>query len=409
MNNEQIAELAQYYRKHLLEEVMPFWEQRTADKVYGGYLTGFDRSGNPTDTDKYLWLQARQMWIFSALYNHIDKRSLWLDLARHGREFLLSHAYAGNGRWNYRLDREGNVKVGAVALVGDCFALEALCEFAVASGAQEDIPIIHDTFSGMSQRAFDPRANSFPHFAENPGVKRHGIYFVTLRVSSIAERLLGLELTQPLIDRCLQEILYGFASDEHELLFENIAREGGVLATREGRLINPGHMLESMWFCLEEAKKKGSRRHVDRAIQIIDWAYACGYDKEHGGILSFIDSTGQQPDFPDWLTERNIQWYEKAWWVHAEALYALALAALESDSPELMNRFLELHSWCREYFYDHECGEWYLLLHRDGKPRIRDKGGMQKCAYHLPRALIKLVLLFEDYLTATHLGTRCAH
>ena len=79
----------------------------------------------------------------------------------------------------------------------------------------------------------------------------------------------------------------------------------------------------------------------------------------------------------------------------AEALYALALAAVASGSNERFDRFLDLHAWCQAHFYDREYGEWYPELRRDGTPKLTDKGTLWKAAYHLPRALMLIALLFE--------------
>jgi len=57
---------------------------------------------------------------------------------------------------------------------------------------------------------------------------------------------------------------------------------------------------------------------------------------------------------------------------------------------------MNLHNWCQKYFFDQEYGEWYPELHRDGRPKGTDKGSMWKGAYHLPRALMKIMKLLED-------------
>ena len=54
-----------------------------------------------------------------------------------------------------------------------------------------------------------------------------------------------------------------------------------------------------------------------------------------------------------------------------------------------------LYTWCKRHFWDEEYGEWYAVLHRDGKPRIMDKGGLQKSAFHVPRALYNCCLLLQ--------------
>jgi N-acylglucosamine 2-epimerase len=125
--------------------------------------------------------------------------------------------------------------------------------------------------------------------------------------------------------------------------------------------------------------------------------YKCGYDKEYGGVFSFLDANGEEPKQMDWHKETNSLWHDKVWWVHSEALYALALCALETKSEERLKNYLDLHEWCQKHFYDPEYGEWYQALWRDGSPKISDKGTLWKAAYHLPRALMRIMTLFESY------------
>ncbi len=69
------AELGARFRSDLLQDVIPFWERHSLDEEHGGYFTCLDRDGTVFDTDKFLWLQARQVWLFSMLYNRLEQRS----------------------------------------------------------------------------------------------------------------------------------------------------------------------------------------------------------------------------------------------------------------------------------------------------------------------------------------------
>lgn len=69
------------YRSELLENVLPFWLEKSQDHQFGGYFTCLDRAGNIFDTDKFVWLQGRQVWMFSMLYNNVEKREEWLNCA----------------------------------------------------------------------------------------------------------------------------------------------------------------------------------------------------------------------------------------------------------------------------------------------------------------------------------------
>ena len=82
----QLNQLANQYKDELLENVVPFWLEHSQDKVYGGYFSCLDRVGNVYDTDKFIWMQGRQVWLFSMLYNHVEQRREWLDCALLGGE-----------------------------------------------------------------------------------------------------------------------------------------------------------------------------------------------------------------------------------------------------------------------------------------------------------------------------------
>ncbi|MEP7357033.1 MAG: AGE family epimerase/isomerase, partial [Anaerolineales bacterium] len=98
---------ADLYRRTLLEDVIPFWEKHSPDREHGGYFTCLERDGAVYDTDKFVWLQARQVWTFSMLYNRIEARPAWLDMARLGADFLRAHGQAAAGAWYFALTRQG--------------------------------------------------------------------------------------------------------------------------------------------------------------------------------------------------------------------------------------------------------------------------------------------------------------
>lgn len=396
LNTTQVADLGKYYRKHLLQDIMPFWEVRTKDTEHGGYLTCFDREGHVTDTDKYIWFQGRQLYMFSALYRQVDQRDLWLSLANCGRDFLLQHAYAGDGRWHYQLDRAGHIKQAAISIFSDHFMLEGLCEYALATGRDDDTDLIRETFASIERNTRDPDFKEIFHGTWKAKYRRHGLHMFGLQAARHARGILGDDCVRDFADYCLEQSLYVFAKDQYKAQFESVGQDNNVVMDEdEGRVINPGHTLEAMWFCIEEGMYRKDQSIIDRALAIADWSYDLGYDREHGGIVAFLDAAGSEPKQMDWHKETNMMWHDKPWWVHSESLYTLALAAVLRSSQSDMDRFVDLHHWCCKHFYDPQYGEWYPELYRDGTPKLTDKGTLWKAAYHLPRALMKLMLLFE--------------
>ena len=135
---DRIREVREYYDRHILEDIMPFWDKRCLDQECGGYLTCFDRQGNVTDDRKYVWFQGRQLYTYSLLYNEVEQRKEWLAYAKHGYEFLVEKAYAGQGRWNYVLNRKGEVLEGTISIFSDFHVIHGLAEYLRAVVMKDD-------------------------------------------------------------------------------------------------------------------------------------------------------------------------------------------------------------------------------------------------------------------------------
>ena len=99
--------LIEQYRSELFDSVLPFWLENSIDKEYGGYFTCLDREGKVFDTDKFIWLQGREVWMFAMLYNKVAPRKEWLDAAVKGAEFLKKHGHDGNYNFYFSTTREG--------------------------------------------------------------------------------------------------------------------------------------------------------------------------------------------------------------------------------------------------------------------------------------------------------------
>ena len=51
----------------LMRDFVAFWEEKSVDKRFGGYLCGFDCEGGLFYEDKSVWQQGRSLWMFSKL------------------------------------------------------------------------------------------------------------------------------------------------------------------------------------------------------------------------------------------------------------------------------------------------------------------------------------------------------
>ena len=63
------------YAEDLKEKVIPFWIKNSPDFEFGGYFSCLDKDGSVYDDKKYMWLQAREAWMFARLYNEFEKKT----------------------------------------------------------------------------------------------------------------------------------------------------------------------------------------------------------------------------------------------------------------------------------------------------------------------------------------------
>lgn len=108
METAEIKAYHEIYRKELFDYVVPFWLSHSPDREYGGYLTLLERDGTVFDTDKYAWMQGREIWMFSKLCSVYGTRPEWVDAAGLGVAFMRAHGRAENGDFYFAMDRKGN-------------------------------------------------------------------------------------------------------------------------------------------------------------------------------------------------------------------------------------------------------------------------------------------------------------
>lgn len=389
--------LEDLYRSQL-QEIMDEWADHTEDTECGGYITNFDENWNVTGTQKNIWAQARQTYMFSAMYSYIDKNEKWLKLAKTGRDFLVSHAYAGEGRWYYELDRTGKkVLEGTTSIFTDLFVLSALSQYAFASNDKSDLDLIEKTFLSAEKNVLDPYFKDIKPHKWKEGILRHSVYMISVNAAGIAGNVLGRDKVLPFIKTCIDKILNFFNCNTSGFLLESIKEDGTIWDTDEGRLVNPGHIFEGMWFCIDEARVDNRENEIlDQVLKIIDITYKAATDKINGGIIHRFDCFGRSDNRLLASTDQpNAD--DKVDWVHCESLYALALVAVLTKDQQRFKSFLELHDFCQKYFRPANGGDWYPLLSADGKVLKKHKGAKHRVAFHVPRALMKLTLLFREY------------
>ena len=201
------------------------------------------------------------------------------------------------------------------------------------------------------------------------------------------EHVLPSDQVELTLDACVDEVMGTFLKKETGLIYENVNLDGSLNDSFEGRLINPGHGLEAMWFIADIASR---RKDVDlmttskeTVLRLLDY----GWDDQYGGIFYFMDAKGHPP--------QQLEHDQKLWWVHLEALVALAKMYQLTECPKIWAWYEKVHQYTWSRFPDPEHGEWFGYLNRQGYPHLTLKGGKWKGCFHVPRALYQCWKAFE--------------
>lgn len=382
-----MKEYAEMYKQELLEKVVPFWIDHSKDEDYGGYFSCLNRNGDVYDTDKFVWLQGREVWLFSMLYDKIDKREEWLDMAVHGADFLKKYGRNCDGNWHFSLNRKGKPLTQPHNIFADCFAAMGFGALYKVKPDEEYADIATSSFKNILRRRENPKGSYNKTYPGTRDLKNFSLPMILCNLSLELEHLIDKETVDNLTEEVLHEVMEVFYRKETGLIQENINKDGSLSNSFEGRLINPGHGIEAMWFIMDIAERLNDQKLIEKATAIALQTIEFGWDKEHGGIFYFLDSEGHPP--------QQLEWDQKLWWVHLETLVCLAKAYKFTGNAEVKKWFQKVHDYTWSHFRDAQYSEWFGYLNRRGEVLLPLKGGKWKGCFHVPRGLYQVYNTLE--------------
>jgi N-acylglucosamine 2-epimerase len=361
---------------------MPFWLEHSIDRECGGYFSGLDRDGTIFDTDKWVWLQGREVWTFATMYNQVEKKPEWLYAAKGGADFLRRFGSDPDGAYYFGLTRQGQPLVQSYNIFSDCFAAMGFGALAAALPDSDYGTLAKNIFNNILARKDNPKGK---YSKLVPGVRPMKSFALTMILSNLAlelENVLGEEYVNRLARDLADEILGQYYKPDMGCILEQISADGSFVDSFEGRLISPGHTNESMWFLMDIGERLGDRALIRKAADIVIQTMDYGWDKEYGGIFYFMDIKGKYP--------LQLEADQKLWWVHLESLVACAKGYRLTGDKKLAVWFEILQKYTWDHFRDETYPEWYGYLNRQGEVLFPFKGGKWKGCFHVPRALFQI-------------------
>lgn len=379
------------YRESLTNDILPFWLKHGLDRQNGGVYTCVNRDGSLIDSTKSVWFQGRFGFITSYAYNHIEKNPEWLAASKSCIDFIEQHCTDTDGRMFFEVTADGRPLRKRRYVFSETFAAIAMSEYAIASGDELYARKSLDLFGRIRHYLNTPGILE-PKYLPTLQARGHSVTMILINTASrIREAIQAPELDAQ-IDESIDAIRRYFVHPEFEALLEMVGPEGEFIDTCNGRLINPGHCIETSWFLLEEARHRNWEKGLtELALQILDWSWKWGWDEQYGGIINFRDCRH--------LPVQDYSQDMKFWWPQTETIIASLYAYLATKDEKYLEMHKMVSDWTYAHFPDKEYGEWYGYLHRDGTVAQPAKGNIFKGPFHIPRMMMYGYGLCQDILS----------
>ena len=377
------------YKEDLLGNILPFWLEHGLDKVNGGIYTCLTRTGELMDSTKSVWFQGRFAFTCCFTYNHVEKRQEYLDAAKLTLDFIEQHCFDTDGRMYFEVAADGTPLRKRRYIFSESFAAIAMAEYSKATGdhtyAEKALALFKDMRRFLATPGLLP-----PKYEPTVQMQGHSITMIMINVASCIRKVIADAELDRQIDESLHALKTCFIHPEFKALLETVGPNGEFVDTLNGRVINPGHCIETAWFLFDVATERGDKELTRLALTVLDWSWEWGWDKEYGGIINFRDCK----NFPPQDYSQDM----KFWWPQTEAIIANLYAFKLTSEEKYLKRHKQVSDWTYAHFPDAEYGEWYGYLHRDGSVAQTAKGNIFKGPFHIPRMMTKAYMLCQDLL-----------
>lgn len=381
-------------RSLLNSSLVDFYLPHSIDTQYGGYLEVLDEGGQFTGGEKFLTLQARQMWFFSALAKAGVRREQSLAAAKSGYEFLRKHFYdKSHGGFFAKTARDGSPTDRRKHIYPNAFVIYAMVEYHRATQEHAPLEVAVELFETMEQHCYDRKYGGYNEFFSEEwrlitdpkesgyvgavGTKTYNSHLHLLEAFAQLYRDTGNTLVGRRLAELIQINTLTVRHPNHPCNIDAWHPDWSIVKTPRNLRGSYGHDVECAWLVIDAAEALGQKPALLRswAKSLCDHAIHRGYDEDHGGFF-YSGPVGQPSD------DRK-----KEWWTQTEALVAMLTLYQMTGESQYRDRFDGTFAFVSEHQVAPD-GGWYATLNEDGSVLNPRRSSMWQGAYHSARALL---------------------
>lgn len=390
-------------RRLLKSSVVDFYLPHCVDVRNGGYFQDLKDGHFAPSGEKFLTLQARQLWSFSVFAEEGIEREAALSAAKSGYDFLQKKMWdAKGGGYFSKVNDQGAVVDSRKHAYLNSFALYGLAAYYRASRDTRALQAAKALFSVFETR-FRDRANGGYHeffhrdwqpVTENQG----GGYVGAVGTKTYNTHLHLLESfaelyrvwPDPLLARRLHELIVINTSTvlhpQYRCNLDGWWPDWHRVESPQNLRASYGHDVECVWLVMDAAKAVGAspRTLLSWAEALAGYSLTYGYDSQNGGFF-YTGELGRSADDT-----------RKEWWVQAEALVGMLTLYQQTGDARYYRAFRQTLDFIEAHLVAKE-GSWWATRNADGSPsRNLSRTSMWQGAYHNGRALLWSARILEQ-------------
>jgi mannobiose 2-epimerase len=399
---EALRQQARLCRQLLKTSIVDFYLPGCLDRTNGGYLESL-RDGKFAPTgEKFLTLQARQLWFFSTLAREGIEKEAALAAAKSGYDFLEKYFRdRRNGGYFSKVTDAGQPADVRKHAYLNAFALYGLAAYHRASGDRAALTAAQDLFRVLEEKAHDNKNGGYvefftedwrpltdprePAYVGPAGTKTYNTHLHLLEAFAELYRV----WPDALVRRRLNELLVintnTVRHPDHNCNIDGWWPDWRMVEEPRNLRASYGHDVECAWLALDAARTLEQSPRLLRgwAEALCGYALKHGYDRAHGGFYYTGPLGGAADDT------------RKEWWVEAEALVSMLEMYRLTGKPEYYDAFKGTLAFVEKHQVAKE-GSWWATRAADGSAKGDSRTGPWQGAYHSGRAMLLCAKMLEE-------------
>lgn len=391
----ELRRQAERCRNLLRRTVLDFYHPGCLDVVNGGYWEDWKDGRFVPRGEKFLTLQARQLWFFATMAGENIERPKCLEAAWLGYDFLRrAFRDARDGGYISKVSDEGLAVDTRKHAYHNSFVIYALVAYHRATRDRSVLKEAQDLFRVWDRRAHDGVNGGYAEFFHRDwrpvtdvresayvgaiGTKTYNTHLHLLEAFTALGKVWPDGVLRNRLEELVQINVGTVQHPEHRFNLDGWRPDWRVVTSAGNLRASYGHDVECVWLTLDAVRTLGRSEALYRgwAEGLAGYSLRHGYDGDHGGFF-YAGAPGEAADDT-----------RKEWWVQAEALVGmLEMYRLTGDG-----RYYRAFAGTLDFIERHQVasdGGWWATRQADGSASGNgSRSSMWQGAYHNGRALL---------------------